>query len=174
MKKVFLYLLSFGLVSGCSSPMRTSAPAPIENAGGSRQATAPASSYQVPGGPAIAAYQPPAEAAVSPAPGRAIQVLMHRAEDQHRSKDYAGAVVSLERALRISPRDAYLWSQLARVRLDQGSHSMATQLASKSNALAHPEHKQLRRSNWLIIASAKRALGDISGARFAQQQADNS
>lgn len=173
MKTELVILMAAGMLAGCSSSIRTSAPAPIEGPGGVQQATP--ESYQAPGGPAIAAYQAPkATTFAAPAPGKAVQVLMLRAQDQRQAKDYAGAVVSLERALRISPRNAPLWNHLAQVRLDQGNHQLATELASKSNALAHPERKQLRRENWLIIARAKRAMGDGAGARRAEQEANNS
>ena len=48
--------------------------------------------------------------------------------------DKAGA--ALERALRIEPRNAGIWHDLAQIRLHQGQYQQAESLASKSNNLA--------------------------------------
>src|SRR3989344_8042200 len=45
-----------------------------------------------------------------------------------------GAVASLERALRIEPRNPLLWQELARLRLQQGQYQQAEGLAARSNA----------------------------------------
>ena len=96
---------------------------------------------------------------------------MRRADDQQRAGDLDAAVVSLERALRISPGDAVLWHRLARVRSAQGQHGLVTQMAAKSNALAASNDMALRADNWRLIAQAKRAQGDLQGARAAEQRA---
>jgi len=46
------------------------------------------------------------------------------------------AVATLERGLRIAPKDAMLWSQLAEVKLQQNQYQQAKSLAEKSNSLA--------------------------------------
>ena len=122
--------------------------------------------------PRIAAYTPPARPRVArPAPKRAVAVLMRRAEDQRRAGDLAAAAASLERALRIAPRDPVLWSRLARVREQQRRYGMAVELAEKSNALAAPGDRALLRANWRLIARVRRAVGDTAGARAAARQA---
>lgn len=122
----------------------------------------------------IAAYTPPAQPVVArPEPKRAVSVLTKRATDQQKSGDLDGATVSLERALRIAPDDAVLWHRLAGVRSAQGQHGLVVQLAAKSNALALPGDASLRGSNWRLIAEARRAMGDESGAREAQRQANS-
>lgn len=98
---------------------------------------------------------------------------MRRAEDQRNVGELDGAIVSLERALRISPDDAVLWHELAEVRMAQQKHHLVVQLAAKSNALANPRDVPLRSANWRLIAKARRAQGDISGARDAQRRADS-
>jgi Tfp pilus assembly protein PilF len=120
----------------------------------------------------IAAYTPPAQPQIArPQPKRAVTVLMKRADEQRRGGDLDGATVSLERALRISPDDAVLWHELAQVRMAQRQYDGVVQLAAKSNALANPQDASLRRSNWRLIAQARRAQGDVAGARDAERRA---
>jgi predicted Zn-dependent protease len=76
----------------------------------------------------------------------------------------AGA--SLERALRIEPRNPLLWQELARVRLQQGQFRQAENLAAKSSALGGDE-RRLRMENWRLIGQARIGLGDEEGAQAA-------
>lgn len=123
-------------------------------------------------GTQVAAYTPPAPPRVArPAPKRAVAVLMRRAEDQRRTGELDAAVVSLERALRISPNDPVLWHRLADVRLSQQQYALVTQLAAKSNALSSASHVGLRADNWMLIARARKAQGDSGGARAAERKA---
>lgn len=162
---LFASLLAL-LLSACGGLPRSERPAEVEERGA-------ASSGSVRGeAPQVAAYTPPAQPTYArPAPKRAVGVLMRRAQDQHRGGDLDGATVSLERALRISPDDAVLWHRLAEVRMSQRSYTLVTQLAAKSNALADRDDRNLRGANWALIAQARRALGDASGARLAEQRA---
>jgi tetratricopeptide (TPR) repeat protein len=96
--------------------------------------------------------------------------LRAQAERQRQAGDYAGAAATLERALRIQPQDARLWNRLARVRMEQGLHSQAANLAARSNALAG-EQPDLKRDNWSIIATARRQAGDTAGAAEAERKA---
>jgi Flp pilus assembly protein TadD len=71
---------------------------------------------------------------------------------------YASAAASIERALRIEPRNARLWHELARVRLQQGEFDQAENVAARSNAWAGGDHA-LRAENWRLIAEARAARG---------------
>ena len=154
------------LLSACGGMPRSERPADVEDRGAGPSGTVRGEA------PQIAAYTPPAQPTYArPAPKRAVSVLMRRAQDQHRGGDLDGATVSLERALRIAPDDAVLWHRLAEVRMSQRSYALVTQLAAKSNALANREDRNLRGANWTLIAQARRALGDVSGARLAEQRA---
>ena len=122
----------------------------------------------------IAAYTPPATPRYArPQPKRAVSVLVRKAEDQRNGGDLDGATASLERALRISPDDPLLWHELAKVRMAQQQHHLVVQMAAKSNALANPHDAALRSANWRLIAKARRAQGDVAGARDAQRRADS-
>jgi len=66
------------------------------------------------------------------------------------------ASAAIERALRIAPQDASLWTRLARIRLAQKQFEQAIQLASKSNAMTNDQN--LRRQNNRLVGQAHRAM----------------
>ena len=105
--------------------------------------------------PAVAPVQ---LALATPAPtgGAAVKALAKRADEQQRANDLMGAAASLERALRIEPNNAGLWSRLAEVRLLQGDASQAEQLAIKSNGLAGADTELKARNNQIIAQSRGR------------------
>lgn len=116
---------------------------------------------------------PPVTETVIPAPpaeSPAVLALVERADRQYQTRDLDAAAASLERALRIEPRNAQLWHRLAAVRLDQGLHDQAIQMAAKSNSLAGTD-RGLQARNWQLIANARRAKGDPGGARAADERA---
>jgi Tfp pilus assembly protein PilF len=82
----------------------------------------------------------------------------------------SNAAASLERALRIEPRNPRLWQELARVRLKQGQYAQAESVAARSNSWAGTD-SALRADNWRLIAEAREARGDAEGARAALEQA---
>ena len=108
----------------------------------------------------------PARAADSPA----VVALLDRAEQQHQGRDLEAAAISLERALRIEPRNPTLWQRMATVRLEQGQWEQAIQMAARSNSYAG-RYSGLRARNWQIIAEARRAQGDDQGAAEAEFKA---
>jgi tetratricopeptide (TPR) repeat protein len=118
------------------------------------------------------AYAATASASSSQPMGNAASSLLEKAENQRRSGDLDGAASTLERAVRIESRHPLPWNRLAQIRLQQQNYSLAAELASKSNALAGSD-SSLKRSNYLIIADAKRASGDVAGARVAQSRAES-
>jgi len=83
----------------------------------------------------------------------------------------ANAAASLERALRIEPRNPRLWQELARVRLKQGDYAQAESTAARSNSWAASDNG-LRAENWRLIAHAREARGDAEGARAALEAAE--
>jgi len=83
----------------------------------------------------------------------------------------SNAAASLERALRIEPRNPRLWQELARVRLKQGDYAQAENVARRSNSWAGGD-AALRAENWRLIAQAREARGDAAGARAALDAAE--
>jgi hypothetical protein len=174
-QSAFRLLVAAGLVvmlSACGGPGRSERPAQVEHRESVPGSPTPGASSGGSGEAQIAAYIPPVQPTIArPEPNRAVSALMRRAEDQRKSGDLDGATVSLERALRIAPEDAVLWHRLAGVRMTQRQYDRVIQLAAKSNALASPGDASLRSSNWQLIAQARRAMGDVSGARDAERRA---
>ena len=155
-------------LTGCAGGMQR--PAPVEDAssgGGLRlpyEGTRPDSRVVQPSPSGVTTYpleQPGVIAypidPVTTGGGSAVVALLDTADRQRGSGDYHHAAVTLERALRIEPRNAFLWHRLAVVRLEQGQPRMALDLARKSNTLAGGD-EALKRSNRQLIAKASRQL----------------
>src|SRR5574341_238722 len=128
-----------------------------------------------------AVVQPPApvpEPVPVPAPGSpapvetaAVASLMHGARADAAAGRLVNAAASLERALRLEPRNPRLWQELARVRLMQGDYEQAESVAARSNSWAGADSR-LRAENWRLIAQAREARGDSAGARAALEAAE--
>jgi len=163
MKRLVLPL--FLLLSACSSTPTRELPPVIDGRTGQRVPDLP---------PGAADDEAPVAIPVPPASTSqgAVVVLLDQSEDYRRSGDINNQAATLERALRIDPKNAQLWSRLAAVRLDQGRPGQAEQLALKSNALAQ-EDKALQAHNWRLVARARWSVNDAAGARAAQQRADD-
>ena len=101
----------------------------------------------------------------------AIAGLMDSARADAAAGRLANAAASLERALRIEPRNPRLWHELARVRSRQGQHAQAENVAVRSNSFAGDD-RALRAENWKLIAETRNARGDKEGARQALEQAN--
>lgn len=99
----------------------------------------------------------------------AVLALLDRADHYRRLDDPQAASATLERALRIDPRNALLWHRLAKLRLQQGRATQAEQLALKSNALSSGQ-RSLQASNWALVARARWAQDDAAGARRAERK----
>ena len=138
MRKLLLILV---LLGGCATP-----PAPPE--------TRPEQP------PPVAPAPPPAKENIAGAG------LMETARADAASCNLAGAAASIERALRIEPRNARLWHELARVRLKQEQYAQAENVAARSNSWAGDD-RALRAENWRLIAESRRARGDTDGAKAA-------
>ena len=122
--------------------------------------------------------QPAPVSAPAPAPAppaartesAAIAGLLDDARADAAAGRLTNAAASLERALRIEPRNPRLWQELARVRLKQGEYAQAESTAARSNSWAGGDNR-LRAENWRLIAQAREARGDAAGARAALEAA---
>jgi len=112
----------------------------------------------LPDQPRIAAYSLPQQEAVSPV----VRNLVKKSQTQSNEGDFDNAANSLERALRIEPRNAMLWNRLADIRYLQKLWSKSIQLAAKSNTLAG-QNRELRRENWYLMSNSYKALGNVEG-----------
>jgi tetratricopeptide (TPR) repeat protein len=146
-------LLLVALVAGCATPPESP----------------PGSTPQEPG-----AAVPPSEPApppVSRSENVAVAGLMESARTDAAAGKLSTAAASIERALRIEPRNPRLWQELARVRLQQTEYAQAESMAARSNSFAGSDNA-LRAENWRLIAQAREARGDPDGARTARDAAE--
>lgn len=99
-----------------------------------------------------------------------VLALLTSARQQEGSGDLNSASASLERALRIAPREPQVLYRLAQVRLDQGDAAQAEQLARRglSYAAGRPT---LQAGLWELVAQARERQGDSAGAAQARQRA---
>lgn len=160
-----------------TTPAPSSAPSSISSTGGFSQQVYQQQAAQPP------AYQPPpvpqAPSGIpsSSAPLAAdeqldgpVLALLTTAQQQQGSGDLNGASASLERAQRIAPREPQVLYKLAQVRLAQGDAAQAEQVARRGLSLANGR-PTLQASLWDVIAKARDAQGDASGAATARQNA---
>jgi len=153
-------------IGACSTPMRSS---PVtgssstlpDDRGGSDQSRKRART---------SAYEPQASVAIAPQYSLPVAALLEEASRQEAAKDLVAAVGSVERALRIEPRNAHVWHRLASLRMKQGQYGMAVELAAKSNSLAGGD-AELVRDNWRLMARGYRAAGDSDSAKAAERKA---
>lgn len=108
--------------------------------------------------PAPEAQQLPAPPPERVPPPRAETTAVAGLMDSARADTAAGrlpnAAATLERALRIEPRNARLWHELAQVRLRQRDYPQAESLAARSNTLAGSD-TELRAANQRLIDEAR-------------------
>lgn len=97
----------------------------------------------------------------------AVLALIKKARVNAINGEFDKAISGLERALRIEPANATVWHYMAKLFLQQENYKQAAGYAAKSTSLAR-SNKRLIIDNWRIIAHARYRLGDIKGAKKAQ------
>lgn len=126
-------------------------------------------SFPVPTSPDLTVFKPmETTTGLSPAIGALVSV----ANQNTKSGDLELAAASIERAIRIEPRNATLFYKLAVLRLKQAKPGLAEDLAKKSALLAATDDT-LKKHCWLLIAHAREVQQDVSGAKEAQSKADS-
>ncbi len=100
----------------------------------------------------------------------AVLALAERAEQQSRAGQHRQAESTLERALRLEPRNAGLWYRLARVKYRADAVGQAEQLAEKALSLSGGD-VNLTAALWYLIADCRRLAGDPGGADAAEARA---
>lgn len=119
--------------------------------------SAPTGGLEVPVTPrddTVTSVTPPRSMSAVPRAGTAVLAMLKKADGQLQTGQLDGAVATLERALRLEPRNAWIWHRLAALRLQQGNMQQAINMAAKSNALIG-EDNPLRAHNDSIIARAR-------------------
>jgi hypothetical protein len=106
---------------------------------------------------------PPAPAPVEPIPpppppasAGATAALLQQSRQQAAAGNLPMATSSLERALRINPRDAELWIELGRLKLRQGDRAQAESMGRRALALSGNDGVRRAQSEDLIAAARGR------------------
>lgn len=99
----------------------------------------------------------------------AVVALIDQAQMAREAGNYESAVATLERALRMQPRNPMLWYRFAEVRLQQDKPQFAVDLALKAKLLAGGD-KNMVQQCLALIAHAKGSLGDEAGAAAAEAE----
>ncbi|MHC5225297.1 tetratricopeptide repeat protein [Ignatzschineria sp. LJL83] len=110
------------------------------------------------GYPTEAPTAPVAQAPTTPAPaagGNAVKVLLDDARKAVQENRLDKAASSLERAVRLEPRNASIWYDLAQIRLHQKNYAAAEQMANKS--ISFTKNEDLIKRNRQIITAAQTA-----------------
>lgn len=103
--------------------------------------------------------------------GPAVQSLLAQARAEQAANHPDQALASLERALRIEPRNPFVWQMLASAHLALGQMDQAESTAEKSNSLARG-NPYVEVENWRVIAAVKQSAGDGAAALQAQMRVD--
>lgn len=99
-----------------------------------------------------------------------VLALLTTARDQEGRGDLGGASSSLERAMRIAPREPQVFYRLAQVRLAQDDAPQAEQVAQRGLSYASGR-PALQAGLWELIAKAREQQGNRAGAAEARQRA---
>ena len=102
-----------------------------------------------------------------PEEGKAAATLLASARQNVRTGQFSQAEMMLERALRVEPRNARLWHEMAQVKFEQKDYGQAVQFCIKSNSLAGKDY-DLIQQNWLLMEKAYLEQGEPEKARQAR------
>lgn len=146
MMKNVLLILTLGLLTACSGNMGRGIPAPVETRGQVIRAPTPEPVQPPVVGrviePIIGRETPPVEVIppsepVRPStPASPVATLMASVDTAVAAGELEQAAALCERALRISPRDGYVWYRLASIRFQQQRYSDADGFARRALGFA--------------------------------------
>ncbi len=103
--------------------------------------------------------------------GPAVLSLLKQARSALSAGRNDQASAALERALRIEPKNPFVWQTLAAVHLHGQRAEQAEATAEKSISLSQ-NNPYVAAESWQLIAKARSLLGDETGAEAAQLKAD--
>ena len=105
-----------------------------------------------------------------PREGKAAATLLASARQNEQSGQFSQAEMVLERALRVEPRNARLWHEMAQVKYGQKDYRQVVQFCIKSNSLAGKDYG-LMQQNWQLMEKAYLELGETEKAQQARSKA---
>lgn len=100
----------------------------------------------------------------------AVGSLVMAANENSEGGNLDSAVASIERAIRIEPRNAALYYKLAVLRLKQSKPRLAEDIGRKAALLAVSD-TNLKKHSWLLVAKARTLQGNVEGANKAKAEA---
>ena len=118
------------------------------------------------------AQQDSAGVQVFPLENAAVTELLADASAAEQSGQLEQASMSLERALRIQPRNPEILQSMAEVNLQMADYEQALNFASRSYDLG-PRVGEICARNWRTISVSREYLGDHSGSVEAEKRAGN-
>ena len=104
-----------------------------------------------------------------PQSSSAAHTLLAQANASAANSEHQTAIVYLERAIRLEPRNASLWTTLAQQYLATNNTAKATQYVRKAIALAGAD-LGLSREAWLTLADIKEEEGAVYEAQSIRQK----
>lgn len=168
----------FALLGGCTTTPAPVTEVPVDEPGMEQEAGESAAPLEEARTYALPEEAPPAVGAGSdgmnagnaaPAPttpgsgsemnSPAVVALLDEAEVYASQGDGDQAAATIERALRIEPKNPWLWHRLAVIRMQQGRYSEAIELAARSSSLAGGDARLLQ-GNQQVIERSRAAMSD--------------
>jgi len=132
------------------------------------QSPAQTPKIEEPESPPLTPFEPlKTSAPLSPAVG----ALVLAATQNTTNGNLESASATIERAIRIEPRNANLFYKLALIRIKQSKPRLAEDLAKKSALLAANDIT-LKKHSWLLIAHARELQKNFKGAKEARAKAN--
>jgi hypothetical protein len=101
--------------------------------------------------------------------GPAVTSLVNQAEQEMSAGRPDAAVAVLERAMRIEPRNPFVWAALAEGYLATDNAAQAETVAARANSYARG-NPWLEARNWRTVALAREAQGNDAGAGEARER----
>lgn len=92
----------------------------------------------------------------APPVGSASQALLAQSRSYQASGDYGLAAASIERALRIEPRQPVLWLELGNIRLKEADYAQAESMGRKALSLSAGNAALTAQAEQLIAAATRR------------------
>lgn len=118
------------------------------------------------------AQQDSAGVQVFPLENGAVTELLADASAAEQNGQLEQASMSLERALRIQPRNPEILQSMAEVNLQMADYEQALNFAARSYDLG-PRVGEICSRNWRTISVSREYLGDHSGSVEAEKRASN-
>jgi tetratricopeptide (TPR) repeat protein len=157
-------LVLLGL-TGCAvlnpPPPHTNQPTPVQTPSPSPIKPPADKPTPVPAAPAQTVPEPSPVKPVAPVPVQAfvlkppLNALVEQANAQSRAGQLEAAAATLDRAVRIDPKNALLWIELARLRLLEADPVQAQALARKAMALSRQDPKAQKDAKDVLDAALK-------------------